>query len=156
VKRVSDAAAWPVDLIAAEEGGFIVNFPDLPNGWSQGENRDEALARAEDLLDEMILGRMAHNEDVPRPSPPKGRPVVTLPALTAAKSEACRAMRDAGLNKRQLAERLGWQPSQVTRLFDGRHASRLDQIEAALHALGRRLVVTSTAGCASNKAHYPR
>ena len=52
-------------------------------------------------------------------------------------------MRAAGLNKRQLAERLGWQPSQVTRLFDGRHASRLDQIEAALNALGRRLVVTS-------------
>ena len=55
-------------------------------------------------------------------------------------------MRGAGLNKRQLAERLGWQPPKVTRLFDGRHASRLDRIEAALHALGRRLVVTSTAG----------
>ncbi len=29
---MSDAAAWPVDLIPAEEGGFIVNFPDLLNG----------------------------------------------------------------------------------------------------------------------------
>ena len=143
MKRVSSLAAWPVDLIPAEEGGFIVNFPDLPNGWSQGETRDEALAQAEDLLDEMILGSMAHNEDVPAPSPPKGRPVVSLPALTAAKFEAYRAMRAAGLSKRQLAERLGWQPSQITRLFDGRHASRLDQIEAALRALGRRLVVTS-------------
>jgi antitoxin HicB len=146
VKRVSDRAAWPVDLIPAEEGGFIVNFPDLPNGWSQGETRDEAIAQAEDLLDEIILGRMAHNEEVPHPSPPKGRPAVVPPALTAAKLEAYRAMRAAGLNKRQLAERLGWQPSQVTRLFDGRHASRLDQIEAALHVLGRRLVVTSAAG----------
>ena len=134
-----------VDSIPAEEGGFIVNFPDLPNGWSQGETREEARAQAEDLLDEMILGRMAHNEDVPRPSPRKGRPVVAPPALTAAKLEAYRTMRAAGLNKRQLAERLGWQPSQVTRLFDGRHASRLDQIEAALHVLGRRLVVTSAA-----------
>jgi antitoxin HicB len=146
VRRVSDAAAWPVDLIPAEEGGFIVNFPDLANGWSQGETCEEALAQAEDLLDEMILGKMADNEDVPRPSPAKGRPVVALPALTAAKFEAYRAMRAAGLNKRQLAERLGWQPSQVTRLFDGRHASRLDQIEAALSALGRRLVVTSAGG----------
>jgi hypothetical protein len=34
--------------------------------------------------------------------------------LTAAKLEVYRAMRDAGLNKKQLAERLGWQPSQVT------------------------------------------
>ena len=143
MKQIPGPAAWPVDLIPSEEGGFIVNFPDLPNGWSQGETRDEALGRAEDLLDEMILGKMAHSEDVPRPSPRKGRPVVALPALTAAKFEAYRAMRAAGLNKRQLAERLGWQPSQVTRLFDGRHASRLDQIEAALNALGRRLVVTS-------------
>ena len=146
MKRVSGSAAWPVDLTPAEEGGFVVNFPDLRNGWSQGETREEALAHAEDLLDEMILGRMAHNEDVPRPSPAKGRPVVALPPLTAAKFEAYRAMRAAGLNKRQLAERLGWQPSQVTRLFDGPHASRLDQIEAALNALGRRLVVTSAAG----------
>jgi antitoxin HicB len=146
VKRVSDPAAWPADLVPTEEGGFIVTFPDLPNGWSQGETRDEALAQAEDLRDEMILGRMAHNEDVPRPSPAKGRPIVALPALTAAKVEAYRAMLAAGLNKRQLAKRLGWQPSQVTRLFDGRHASRLDQIEAALQALGRRLVVTSAAG----------
>ena len=146
MKQISGPAAWPIDLIPAEEGGFIVNFPDLPNGWSQGETRGEALAQAEDLLDEMILGKMAHNEDVPRPSSRKGRPVVALPALTAAKFEAYRAMRAAGLNKRQLAERLGWQPSQVTRLFDGRHASRLDQIEAALNALRRRLVVTSTTG----------
>jgi antitoxin HicB len=143
---MSDRAAWPVDLIPAEEGGFIVNFPDLPNGWRQGEIRDEALAHAEDLLDEMILGRLAQNEDVPRPSPSKGRPVVALPALTAAKFEPYRAMRAARLNKSELAERLGWQPSQVTRLLDGRHASRLDQIEAALHALGRRLVVTSHPG----------
>jgi hypothetical protein len=38
---------------------------------------------------------MAHNEDVPRPSPAKGRPVVALPALTEAKFEAYRAMRAA-------------------------------------------------------------
>jgi antitoxin HicB len=89
---------------------------------------------------------MANNEDVPLPSSPEvddSRPLVALPALTAAKLEAYRAMRAAGISKRQLAERLGWQPSQVTQLFDGRHASRLDQIEAALAALGRRLVIES-------------
>jgi antitoxin HicB len=145
MKRAIAAAAWPVELIASEEGGLVVNFPDLPNGWSQGEDITEALARAEDLLEEMVLGRMAAGEDVPGPSRAEGRPIVALPALTAAKLETYQAMRSAGLNKKQLAEKLGWQPSQVTRLFDGRHASRLDQIEAALKVLGRRLVVTSEA-----------
>ena len=32
VKQIPGPAAWPIDLIPAEEGGFIVNFPDLPNG----------------------------------------------------------------------------------------------------------------------------
>ena len=137
--------AWPVSLEPDDDGGFVVNFPDLPTGWSQAGDRDEALRQAEDLLEEMVLGAMAHNEDVPFPSAANGRTVVYLPALTAAKLEAYRAMRAAGLNKRQLADRLGWRPSQVTRLFDGRHASRLDQIEAALAVLGRRLVVTSDA-----------
>jgi len=145
VKRPLETFAFPVRLEPAEEGGFIVNFPDMPRGWSQGDDRAEALAQAEDLLEEMVLGAMAHDEDVPAPSPARGRPTVALPALTAAKLEAYRAMRAAGLNKKQLAERLGWQPSQVTRLFDGRHASRLDQIEAALRVFGRRLVITSEA-----------
>jgi hypothetical protein len=54
-------------------------------------------------------------------------------------------MREAGLNKEQLAERLGWRPVKLTRLFDGRHAVRLDQIEAVLRALGRRLPVANEA-----------
>ncbi|HZU90023.1 MAG TPA: type II toxin-antitoxin system HicB family antitoxin [Stellaceae bacterium] len=138
------ADAYPVDLEQEEDGGYVVILPDIP-GATQGDTFDEALAQAEDMLEEAVLGMMAHNEEVPFPSPARGRPTVSLPALTAAKLEAYRAMRAAGLNKSQLAARLGWQPSQVTRLFDGRHLSRLDQIEAALAALGRRLVVTSEA-----------
>ena len=48
-------AAWPVDLIPAQEAGFFVDFLNLPNGWSEGENRDEALAQAEDLQGVRLL-----------------------------------------------------------------------------------------------------
>src|SRR5437868_15442548 len=139
------AERYPVRLEQEEDGGYVVTLPDIGYGATQGDDLAEALAQAEDLLEEAILGMLAHGEEVPLPSPARGRPTVTLPALTAAKLEAYRAMRAAGLNNKQLPERLGWQPSQVTRLFDGRHASRLDQIEAALKALGRRLIVTSEA-----------
>ena len=91
---------------------------------------------------------IAHGEDVPWPaSVPKGRrlrPSIPLPALTAAKLEIYRAMRAEGLGAEQLAQRLGWEPAQVTRLLE-RRATRLDHIESALRALGRRLVVTSEA-----------
>jgi antitoxin HicB len=36
---------------------------------------------------------------------------------------------------------LGWHGPQIDRLLDLNHASRLDQIEAALAALGKRLTL---------------
>jgi antitoxin HicB len=74
-----------------------------------------------------------------------GRPLVSVAPLVAAKAELYRAMRQAGITKSELARRIGISPQQAERLFDLRHASRLDQIESAMRALGRRLVVTSDA-----------
>jgi len=125
------------------EGGFTVTFPDIGYGATQGDTFEEALVQAEDMLEEAILGMIAHNEEVPVPSPANGRPVVRLPALTAAKLEVHRAMRQAGLDAAQLAQRLGWSPKKITHIFDGYHAVRLEHLEAALAALGRRFVVPS-------------
>jgi antitoxin HicB len=125
------------------EGGFTVTFPDIGYGATYGETWDEALLQAEDMLEEAILGMIAHNEEVPNPSPVKGRPVARLPALSAAKLELYLAMRQAGLDEAQLAQRLGWPPKKLAHIFDGYHAVRLEQLEAALAALGRRFVVTS-------------
>ena len=94
------------------EGGFTVTFPDIGYGATYGASRKEALLQAEDMLEEAILGMIAHNEEVPIPSPAKGRPVARLPALTAAKLELYRAMRQAGVDAAQLAQRLGWPPEQ--------------------------------------------
>ena len=123
------------------EGGFTVTFPDIGYGATYGATWEEVLRQA--VLEETILGMIAHNEDVPVPLPAKGRPVVRLPALTAAKLELYRAMRQAGLDEAQLAARLGWPPEKVAHIFDGYHAVGLEQLEAALAALGRRFVVTS-------------
>jgi antitoxin HicB len=146
--EIPQGVAYSASLEPEPEGGFTVTFPEVGIAATYGATREEALRQAEDLLEEAVLGMMAHGDEISAPaSPATGgmRAWITLPALTAAKLEVYRAMRAAGLNKKQLAERIGWQPSQVTRLFDGRHASRLDQIETALAALGRRLVVTSEA-----------
>jgi antitoxin HicB len=141
--------AYPAFFEPEPEGGFTVTFPEAGIAATYGANWQEALAQAEDMLEEAVLGMIAHGEDVPRPASlstgDRLRPAVHLPAPTAAKLEIYRAMRDAGLGEEQLAVRLGWQPAQVTRLFDSRRPVRLDHVEAALRALGRRLVVTSEA-----------
>jgi antitoxin HicB len=49
--------------------------------------------------------------------------------------------RGSGVKKTELARRLNWHLMQVDRLLDLHHASRIDQVEAALSALDRRLEV---------------
>jgi antitoxin HicB len=134
---------YPVQLDPEEDGGYVVTLPDIGYGATQGDTLEEALRQAEDMFEEAILGMIAHNEDVPAPSPAHGRPVVRLPALTAAKLELYRAMRQAGFDAARLAERLGWPTKKVAHIFDGYHVVRLEQLEAALAVLGRRFVVTS-------------
>ena len=47
-------------------------------------------------------------------------------------------MTEQGIKKSELARRLGWHMPQIDRLFDWRHASKFDQIEAAANVLGKR------------------
>jgi len=147
--------AYPVQLDPdPEDGGFTVSFPDLfieyggrhyGGGFSEGDTRDEALARAGDLLASLLETLLYDSAPVPPPSPAAGRPLVRVDPLTTAKLELVCALTTARMSKAALARRMGVSPQQVQRLFDLDHASRLDQIEAALRALGRRLVVTSDA-----------
>ena len=138
--------AYAANLDRDEDGGFVVTFPDFGVGVTQCETREEALTQATDLLETMVADYMAENWDLPDPSPPTaGRPLVGLALLVAAKAELYRAMRKAGLDKTELARRVGISPQRTPWLFDIHQASRLDQIGAAMRALGRRLVVTSDA-----------
>jgi antitoxin HicB len=50
-------------------------------------------------------------------------------------------MRTARVSKAELGRRLNCHMPQVDRLLDLRHASRLDQLEAAFHALGKQLSI---------------
>lgn len=54
-------------------------------------------------------------------------------------------MRDQNIGKAEMARRLGWHLPQVDRVLNVNHRSRLDQMDAALRAIGRRLEVTSVA-----------
>jgi antitoxin HicB len=51
------------------------------------------------------------------------------------------AMREQGVGRAELARRLRWHLPQVSRVLDLRHASRMEHVEAALAALGLRLIV---------------
>lgn len=133
---------YPVNLEADADGGFVLTFPDVPEAITQGEDEDEALLYAVDALETALSFYVDSRKPLPNASKPKrGQRTVRPSALEGAKLGVYQAMMSQGIKKAELARRLGWHMPQVDRLFDLRHASRLDQIEAAARALGRQLEV---------------
>ncbi|MEE8523413.1 MAG: type II toxin-antitoxin system HicB family antitoxin [Thermoanaerobaculia bacterium] len=134
---------YPATLTPDEaDGGFVVTFADVPEAITQGEGLSDALEQGADALDEAIAGRIRLGDDIPTPSAPRrGQPMVPVPALTAAKAALHMALAQAGISKTELAGRLKCDEKEVRRLLDPRHHSKLPRIQAALTALGKRIVL---------------
>ncbi len=134
--------SYPVKLEHDDEA-VLVTAPDFPELTTFGEDRDEALERAVAALEEAVAARIYDRNDIPTAS--QGETRVLLPTLTAVKVILYQSMRDQGVGKAELARRLRWHLPQVDRVLDVQHHSRLDQMDAALGAIGLRLEVTSIA-----------
>jgi antitoxin HicB len=131
--------AYPYELLPQPEGGFTVTFPDVPEAITQGDNEVEAAAMAEDALVTALSFYVDNAERAPSPSPARGRPLAYVPALVAAKLALHDAMMAAGVSNVALARQLGTDEKTVRRLRDPLHQSRINQVDAALRALGKRM-----------------
>ena len=129
--------------IGMEQDGetILATCPTLPEVTTFGDDRAEALVRASSAVEEALAARVAHGQDIPAPAEDAAlaRPYVRLPLMTALKVELYRALRSAGMNRAELARRMGAHRNQVDRLFDLSHQSKLDQVEAAFAGLGLRI-----------------
>ena len=61
---------YPAIFHKAEEGGFWITFPDIPECMTQGDNMQEAYEMAVDALVLAITSRRTDNEEIPTPSEP--------------------------------------------------------------------------------------
>lgn len=131
---------YPIQL--EEDGGTVLaTSPDFPELTTFGDDRDEALLRCIDALEEAMAGRIHAGLDIPSPS--EGETHIGLPTLTAVKVILYQGMRDEGVGKAEMARRLGWHLPQVDRVLDIQHHSRMDQMDAALSVIGRELHVSA-------------
>ena len=135
--------AYPATLTPDREaGGFTVTFPDLPEAITQGEDRLDTLTQAADCLEEAIAGRIRRGDEIPVASKTKAsQTVVFVPPLMAAKAALYLAMREAKISNVKLAKQLGCDEKDVRRLLDPRHSSRITALQAALAALGKKIVL---------------
>ena len=134
--------AYPITL-EDDDGILLATSADFPELTTFGDDREEAIARAAHALEEAIAARIHDRRDIPTPS--RGEAYAVLPTLTSVKVMLYQGMREQGVGKAELARRLGWHMPQVDRVLDVQHRSRLDQMDAALGAIGRQLHVTAAA-----------
>jgi antitoxin HicB len=130
---------YPINL--RRSGKFIVvSFPDIPEAHTQGIDRAEALEMAQEALELSMEFYFDDNRPVPMPSRAKrGQAVVELPPSLAAKVLLLNEMLRQRVRPAELARRIGTTKQEVNRLTDLKHATKIDRIDAALRALGKRL-----------------
>lgn len=129
--------------ITKEGGFFTVSFRDVPHALTDGETYEEALEEAVDCLGEALASCIIDNEILPKPSrQQKGEVMIPPPALIAAKAALYLAAKKEGLSKTGLAKRLGVTEAVGRRLINPKHPTKIVNIDLALHAMGRQMVIS--------------
>ena len=132
---------YPVTLERDDNGTILVGFPDFPEAHTFGDTVEDALRHAQDALATAIDAYIKARRDIPLPSAVITKHRVTTPALVEAKVGLYETMRGAKVGKAELARRLKCHLPQIDRLLTMRHGSKLEQLEAAFSAMGKRLVI---------------
>jgi antitoxin HicB len=131
---------YPVVLEPDDNGTLMVTFPDFPEAQTFGEDRDDAMRHASDALATIVDGYIRSRRPLPKAS--EGTNFAELSPLMSAKAELYSAMQAMGVTKSELGRRLHWHQPQVDRLLNLTHSSQVDQLEAAVRALGGHLVLS--------------
>ncbi len=121
------------------DGEVVVRFPDVPGCITGAETMEEARELAPDALGEVILHFLAHGHPVPAPRrAAKGEEAVVLDPLTAGRAAVASIMAERNVSEAALATLMRRDEKVVRRIVGGARGVTMDNVTAALEALGAR------------------
>ena len=133
------------------DGSYLLTFPGLP-GATFGATLQEAQAHGRDLLESILMDRMADRADLPKSKKVKlqdwtkpfnsGYYAIPIAGLSQLKLALYLEMRAKGIRKAKLARLTGLSATQVDRLLNLKHESKLELLELAICRLGLKLHIT--------------
>ena len=98
----------PAETFAAEDSGYVVTCPDLPELITEGDDTDEATAMARDALETVIRIYIDAGRPLPAPSAPRPGEIVVEPSLEVAlRARFAEALRVRMVSRTALAGRMG-------------------------------------------------
>lgn len=123
--------------------GLAVYCRDLPQFHSYGDDEQHAVREAVDGIETTLSIYVDDRLSIPEATAPEpGERVIYLPSVTVAKIVLWNTMMERGMRKADLCRLLGVSQTQGDRLVDFLHTSKMEQLEAALSALGKRLALS--------------
>lgn len=127
-------------IFTPDTGGYVVTFRDIPEAITQGDDEADALFMAKDVLISSMDFYFEGKRPVPPPSQLQpGERLISLPTSVSAKVLLLNEMLTQKVGPSELARRLKTSPQVVNRLIDLGHTTKIDKIEEALEAMGKRL-----------------
>ncbi|MGX4728051.1 type II toxin-antitoxin system HicB family antitoxin [Pseudomonas corrugata] len=126
-----------------DETGVAVFCRDLPELNSFGDDVEHAIREAMDAIETTLSLYVDLRRPIPSASAPQDcEHVVHLPAVTVAKIALWNEMMARDMRKADLCRLLGVAQTQGDRLVDFLHTSKMEALENALAALGKRIAVS--------------
>ncbi|MEK7403643.1 MAG: type II toxin-antitoxin system HicB family antitoxin [Acidobacteriota bacterium] len=134
--------SYPAAFRRDKDRRLVVSFPDIPEAHTDGKDTREAIEEAIDCVGSVIAFRIAERQAIPAPSRLKrGQRLVPVPLWIAGKLALHLAMRERGVSNSELARRLKVRETVVRRMLDPDHETRSEKLQAALEAMGKRIVM---------------
>lgn len=132
---------YPATIEAQEGGGFLVQFVDFDNIFTQGDTLEDAQFNAAEVLSGMLGWMLDKDKEIPVPSPRvKGAHYIAPDAKTQAALLLRQARGERTVSELARALQTSWPAAK--RLEDARHWPTLRALDRAAAALGKRLMLS--------------
>ena len=132
---------YPATIEHQEEGGFLVQFVDFDNIFTQGETLEEAQFNAAEVLSVMLEVMLEDGQKIAAPSQNvAGAHYIAPDAKTQAALLVRMARGERSLADLARALQTSWPAAK--RLEDARHWPTLRALDRAAAALGKRLILS--------------
>ena len=135
--------AYPAKFKKAAEGGYIVEFIDIPSCITEGDTLEEAKAMAKEAISAMLYSLDSRSMKIPEPSVIKGKGVHLIePELKIAFAITLKKERERlGLSQKEIAERMNVNWTYYQRIENPRRTNpTLGTIEKLQNVFNRRFI----------------
>ena len=131
---------YPCRIEPGDEHGYVAQFIDIEEAFTQGETIEECLFNAAEVLTAMLECRLEADDEIPNPSQGKAEYRIAPSASVQSALLVRNARKGKSLADLARALNSSWPVAQ--RLESPKHSPTLRQLERAAAALGKKLVLS--------------